>query len=129
MNKLLQQIVKFGLVGGLATVIDYGLLIFCTEVLDINYLISSAIGFSVSVIFNYALSVHWVFDTKGNQYGEKQQFAVFIVLSLIGLGLTEVLMWFGTDILGIYYLITKIGATGIVMIYNFVSRKFLLERH
>lgn len=129
MKKLLQQILKFGAVGGFATLIDYGMLAFCTEILDINYLISSAIGFSVSVIFNYILSVHWVFDTKGNSYGQKQQFGVFIVLSLIGLGLTELLMWLGTDVLGIYYLITKIGATGIVMIYNFVTRKMLLEKH
>ena len=128
MMKLLQQILKFGIVGGSATLIDYGLLIFCTEVLEINYLISSAIGFSVSVIFNYILSVHWVFDTKGNPYGQKQQFAVFIILSLIGLGLTELLMWLGTDVLGIYYLLTKIGATGIVMVYNFVTRKLLLEK-
>ena len=128
MKSLSRQIIKFGVVGGLAFIIDYGLLIFCTEVLGINYLISSAIAFSIAVIFNYILSTLWVFDTSGNQNDKRMQFVAFVVLSIIGLGLTELLMWLGTDVIGIYYLITKIGATAIVMVYNFVTRKMLLEK-
>ena len=128
MKSLSRQIIKFGVVGGLAFIIDYGLLIFCTEVLGINYLISSAIAFSIAVIFNYILSTLWVFDTSGNQNDKRMQFVAFVILSIIGLGLTELLMWLGTDVIGIYYLITKIGATAIVMVYNFVTRKMLLEK-
>ena len=128
MKSLSRQIIKFGVVGGLAFIIDYGLLIFCTEVLGINYLISSAIAFSIAVIFNYILSTLWVFDTSGNQNDKRMQFVAFVILSIIGLGLTELLMWLGTDVMGIYYLITKIGATAIVMVYNFVTRKMLLEK-
>ena len=128
MKSLSRQIIKFGVVGGLAFIIDYGLLIFCTEVLGINYLISSAIAFSIAVIFNFILSTLWVFDTSGNQNDKRMQFVAFVILSIIGLGLTELLMWLGTDVIGIYYLITKIGATAIVMVYNFVTRKMLLEK-
>ena len=128
MKSLVNQIVKFGITGGLAFVIDYGLLIFCTEIIGIHYLISSAIAFSVAVVFNYILSTVWVFDTSGNRADKRMQFVGFALLSLIGLGLTELLMWLGTDVLGIYYMVTKIGATAIVMVYNFVTRKVLLEK-
>ena len=57
MEKLIKQIMKFGVVGGSAFVIDYGIMIFLTEVFHINYLISSGISFAVSVIFNYVMSV------------------------------------------------------------------------
>ena len=53
MKKLIEQIMKFGLVGVFCFVIDYGLMIFLTEVFGISYLISSGISFSVSVIVNY----------------------------------------------------------------------------
>ena len=129
MKKLSGQILKFGVVGALAFVIDYGLLIFCTEKLGINYLISGAIAFSVAVVFNYILSMLWVYDTSGNDRDKKMQLVIFIILSVIGLGLTELLMWIGTDLLGIHYTITKIIATVIVMFYNFVTRKILLEKH
>lgn len=51
MINLIKQIIKFGIVGGMCFVIDYGLLIFLTEVISINYLISSGISFSVSTGF------------------------------------------------------------------------------
>lgn len=129
MRKLSGQILKFGVVGVLAFVIDYGLLIFCTEKLGINYLISGAIAFSVAVVFNYILSALWVYDTSGNSQDKRMQLVIFIILSVIGLGLTELLMWIGTDMLSIHYTITKIIATVIVMFYNFVTRKILLEKH
>ena len=46
MEKLIKQIMKFGVVGGSAFVIDYGIMIFLTEVFHINYLISSGISFA-----------------------------------------------------------------------------------
>ena len=67
MEKLIKQIMKFGVVGGSAFVIDYGIMIFLTEVFHINYLISSGISFAVSVIFNYVMSVKWVFEVEENR--------------------------------------------------------------
>lgn len=126
MKKLFEQIIKFGLVGFLCFFIDYGIMVFLTEIVNINYLISSGISFTVSVIVNYILSLTFVFDTKkGNKIKE---FVIFIILSVIGLGINQVLMWFCVDILGIFYMISKIGATAVVMVYNFITRKLILEK-
>lgn len=126
MKKLLSQIIKFGLVGFLCFFIDYGIMVFLTEVAGVHYLLSSGISFTVSVIVNYVLSLTYVFETeKGNWIKE---FIIFVVLSVIGLGINQVLMWFCVDILGIFYMISKIGATAVVMVYNFVTRKIILEK-
>ena len=125
-NSLLRQIIRFGFVGGSAFVIDYGIMILLTEALGINYLISSAVSVTVSVIYNYILSVKWVFNVNGER-SQTQDFLVFIVLSVIGLGINQVIMWVAVDLLGIFYMISKIGATGVVMVYNFVTRKIFLE--
>ena len=49
-----------------------------------------------------------------------------MVLSVIGLGVNDLLMWLGSSVLGVSYLIVKIVATAIVMVYNFVTRKIFL---
>ncbi|MCI8293936.1 MAG: GtrA family protein [Hespellia sp.] len=123
---LLQQIIRFGFVGGGAFVIDYGVMIFLTEVVGIYYLMSSAISFTVSVIFNYIMSVKWVFNVTEDR-SQAQDFTIFIVLSVIGLGINQLIMWLAADKLQIYYMISKIGATAVVMVYNFVTRKIFLE--
>lgn len=126
MKKLVEQIVKFAFVGGTAFIIDYFGMIFLTEVLHINYLISSVISFTLSVIYNYILSVRWVF-TVNNQLSAKKQFIIFVLLSVVGLVLNTLLMWVFTDLAHLDYRIGKIIATVLVMVYNFISRKMFLE--
>ena len=126
MNKLIKQILKFGVVGGIAFVIDYALLYALTEFVGIHYLISSIISFSVSVIFNYILSVKWVFDVKKKQ-GTKE-FIIFIILSVIGLGINSLIMYLMVDTLKIHYMISKLVSTFIVMVYNFITRKIFIEK-
>lgn len=125
-KSLLSQILKFGVVGGLAFVIDYGIMVLCKELLDFSILLSVALGFIVSVIFNYILSIAWVFNVD-KEKDKKKNFILFILLSIVGLILTEIIMYVGTDIFRIHYLIVKIIATAIVMVFNFITRKMFLE--
>lgn len=125
-NKLFIQIFKFGFVGGIAFLIDYGVLIFCKEILNFDILISSALSFCISVVFNYIASVKWVFDVKEDN-SKSKSFILFIVFSIIGLLLTELIMHIGANVLNINYMIVKIFATAVVMVFNFITRKKFLE--
>ena len=132
-KKLIEQFMKFGVVGLIAFFIDYGLLAFCTEILGINYLVSATIGFTVSVIFNYVASMRYVFTHKEDM-SRRREFIIFVVLSIIGLLINNGLMWAGVELLmwpdwlqTHAYLIVKIFATAVVMIWNFVTRKIFLD--
>ena len=127
MKKLLEQIFKFGIVGVLATVIDYGVMVALTELAFCPYLISNCISFSVAVIFNYICSILWVFDVDKKQ-DKFKNFVIFMVLSILGLGINQVLMWLCVEKLNIYYMIAKIIAAAFVMVFNFVTRKMFLEK-
>ena len=125
-NKLLSQILRFGVVGGLAFLIDSSLLFVLTEYLHIYVLISSVISFIVSLIFNYLLSIFWVFDVKKKQTWK--EVLVFAILSTIGLGINQVVMYLGVEVFHIYYMICKVLSTFIVMVYNFITRKIFIEK-
>lgn len=125
-ENLLIQIFKFGIVGGIAFLIDYVVLFCCKEFIGLSVLLSAAIAFTVSVVYNYIASVKWVFDVN-KEKSAKKNFVIFIILSIIGLIITEIIMWIGSDIMKINYLIVKIIATAIVMVFNFITRKIFLE--
>ncbi|MDD8048044.1 MAG: GtrA family protein [Thomasclavelia sp.] len=126
MKKLINQILKFGLIGGIAFLIDYSLLYICTEWFGIYYFISSIISFSVSVIFNYIFSIVWVFDVD-KEKDQKKNFVIFILLSVVGLGINQLLMWLGVEQMNLYYMLVKLFATAVVMVFNFITRKMFLE--
>lgn len=140
MKKLLEQILKFGAVGFFCFLIDFGLTTGLTNLFGVHYLISKFIGFVVSAIVNYLLSIKYVFTEK-KEMDKKKEFTVFLILSAFGLLINEVVMFVCID--GIYahtaalrelisdalmVSVSSIIATGIVMVYNFISRKLFLER-
>ena len=127
MRTLIKQLFFFGIVGGICFVIDLGLLMLLTDLAGLHYLVSSIISFTVSCIVNYILSMKLVFVRKDTikPYAE---FLIFVVLSVIGLGLTELLMWLGADCLSIDYRLCKIVTTLIVMVFNFVTKKIALSK-
>ena len=126
MKKLIIQLIKFGIVGVIATLIDLAVLMVLKEILDVDVLYASAVAFSVSVIANYILCMLFVFESSGNS--KVKEFLVFVVLSIGGLLLNQFIMWIGTEIMTAYYLWAKVFALVFVPIYNFITRKIFLEK-
>lgn len=126
MRKLIEQIMKFGVVGVIAFIIDFGVMVFLTEVFGIDPVISATVSFIISVIFNYAASMRYVFSHREGM-SRSREFIIFVVLSAIGLGINDMLIWAGTDLASFDYRLVKIFATAVVMVWNFVTRKIFLE--
>ena len=125
MNELFLQIVKFGIVGILAAVVDVGVLTLLKEVFAVDVLFASAVSFSASVVVNYVCSMRFVF--RGKQQSKWKEFLIFVCLSVGGLLLNQLIMWLGVEWLSAHYLLVKILAMLIVPIYNFITRKLFLE--
>ena len=115
------EIIRFCFVGGASFLMDYFLLFALTEFAGIYYLYSSAISFTITVIFNYWLCVIYVF--KGARHQTPKQAAIFIGSSVVGLGLNQLCMWFFVAVAGWHYMIAKIGATAIVTFWNYVAKR------
>ena len=124
---LLVQIFKFIIVGGIATVIDWLVYYIFYKIFKFNPLIANIFSFSISVIYNYIASVKWVFNVTKDKT-KKRMFVEFMFFSILGFLLTELLLWIFIDLINIDKMLSKIIATIIVMIFNFVTRKIFLEK-
>ncbi len=126
-KELVIQIFKFIIVGGIATVIDWLVYYILYNFLGVNPLIANVLSFTVSVIYNYIASVKWIFNVD-KEKSKKRIFIEFIVLSVIGLLITEILLYLFISI-SMQKMLAKIIATAIVMVFNFVTRKIFLENN
>ena len=118
------QFFRYLFVGGFAFLVDFFLLYFFSDVCGIYYLVSAALSFIISLIVNYLISVFWVFN-KNKIDNKLVEFGVFSLIGVVGLIFTELILYLCTDVFGIYYLVSKIIATAIVMFWNFLARRFM----
>lgn len=138
MKKLIEQLCKFGVVGISAFFVEFAMLALFKELLlpvilphsstDTLALIASPIAFVISTIYNYVLSVKWVFVQRTDT-SHTQTFGIFVLLSLIALGLNQVLMTLFIKSFDLNAYFSKILSTFLVTLYNFISRKIFIEDH
>ena len=125
-NKLFLQIIRFSIVGGVATLIDFGVLYLLKEFVGFPPLLANTFSFTISVVYNYIASIKWVFKVD-KQKNSTVQFILFVFFSVIGLLINNAIMWLSINKLHIHYLLGKVLATIVVMVFNFITRKKFLE--
>ncbi len=135
MGRLIEQILKFGVVGVLAFIVDFGVMTALVEYAHMSPIIAAGISFVVSVTFNYLASMRFVFVPR-EDLSRSSQLAIFLALSVVGLIINEVIMWggehaflaAGVDYEGSrLYMLVKVIATVAVAVWNFASRKRWLD--
>lgn len=125
MRNMVIQLLKFSIVGVIATFIDFLILYLFKEYCGFSVLLASFLAYVVSSVINYLLSTRWVF--KSNVLSEHNKIIIFIIISLIGVILNELIMYFG-ELVSIYYMMTKVISTIVLLVFNFISRKIFLEK-
>ena len=118
-----RQFIWYVFFAGIATLVDVGFLIFFTEIVGLLYLYSAAISYTMGMITNYLTNKKWNFQNKSKKY--VQQFSLFVFVALVGLGLNQLFIWVGVELLGLWYVFAKIIALFIVVIWSFIGHKHI----
>ena len=124
----LLQFFRYAFVGGWATIADWGVFALFNEVVRLHYLISAPIAFLMGLTVNYLLSKKFVFSAENSNHSASTEFIVYCIIGIIGLLMTMVIMWVLTEFAGFLPMISKIIATAIVLVWNFLARKFVLYK-
>lgn len=112
---------KYAIVGISSTIIDMATLFVLVDILKANLYFSLIISFLLAVINGFTFNKIWTFNDKNQKY--KKQFLKFLIVSIIWLGLTLFAMYLLVEILGIYYLLSKIFTSVIVLFWNYTWNK------
>ena len=129
----IKQFISYFFVGGVAAIVEWVMFFIFANVLQINYFVSTVIAFIFSTTANWILGRITTFKDN-NTYKDKkakEAFLVFIV-SAIGLLFNLILMYLFVTVMGfdssLGKTLSKIAATGIVFIWNFLIRKVSIYR-
>ena len=120
------QFIRYGFVGGIAAVVNIGMLYVFTDIFQIHYILSNVFAFTLGLIVNYILSKKMVFTSQVN-ISKISEFIIYGIIGIVGLGLDTILLYLFTDKLGMFYMISKIISTIIVFVWNFGARKILYK--
>lgn len=122
------QFFRYIFVGGIATVVDWGVLFALTELCGLYHLISAIIAFFAGLATNFLLSKLLVFKASEVRTSPVMEFVGYAVIGAIGLGMTELIMFLFTDHLALHYMLSKVIATFVVLIWNYLARKLIIYK-
>lgn len=114
--------IKYAIVGSIATIVDFLVLYILTDHVGLHYLLSATLSFIMAAFVNYNMNRSWTFQSNGKK---RKQVPVFLIIATMGLLINNNILYIGVNFFGLYYLLVKVFATGLVMVWNFLGNKFL----
>ena len=96
------------------------------ERLGAHYQVAAVFGFFAGLAVNYLLSKLLVFQTEKARTRASVEFLGYALIGAVGLAITMGLMHVFTEWVGLHFMLSKIIATLIVLIWNFTARKLIL---
>lgn len=121
-----RQFMKFSIVGGVNTVVDFGFYLILTRLLDVPYVLASALSFTVAATNSYVWNRRWTFRDRATRVAT--QYVKFFVVSAVGLGLNAGILFFLVHMWGVHDIIAKAVAIGVVVAWNFSINKLWIFR-
>ena len=121
---MFKQIIKFGIVGVINTIIDFGLLNLLVAIFDWAVLWANTVSFSVAVLNSFFFNKYWTF--RAREVNAYWQLGGFVLVAVIGLGLSDWLVYYFSEVALWHYNWAKLISVPIVFAWNFIASKKLV---
>jgi len=118
------QVIRFGIIGSIAAIINILIVIFLVENFNINPLAANVLAFLIAFNISYIGHRYWSFaDTK---LKSKHSISIprFLLVAIISFILNEGLFYIFLNIWHLNYIIALVLVLIIVPIFTFISSKF-----
>ncbi len=122
-----KQFIKFGLIGGVGTVINLLILYTFTEYLGFYYMFSAIIAFMVGATINFIMNKKWTFLERVRE-DFLIKYSKYFFVSIVALLGNLLILYILTEFVGIYYILSQFLAASASLIVNFfVSKKWIFK--
>lgn len=123
MKKRPSEFAYYFVVGGLATLIDWGLYAVCFMMLKMQYIIALVISMGVAGCFHYVANKRLTFRCDSRAL--HVQVPVYVTVASAGIGVSAVLLSIQVSGLGINALIARPLTTILMLLPNYFMHKYM----
>ena len=117
------KFLKFAAVGLSGLFVDYFFTYIFKEIFKVQKYISNSIGFTIAATSNYVLNRIWTFESQNEEI--VIEYSSFLIISVIGLGLNNLILWLILRKLQINFYLAKFFAICVVTLWNFLANFFI----
>lgn len=121
----ISELFRFGSVGVINTLMDFTVFSIMVYTLSVNIAVSQAVGYGCGVVNSFIMNKSWTFKA-GQQKNTTLQFAAFLVINAISLGISSLLIGFFVNHTSISVLMAKLIVTLITQTINYVGYKMVV---
>jgi len=120
-SAVIRQFLRFAMVGVLATLTTYVVLIALVEGLGFDAVWASAWGYLSGAILNYLLNYYYTFGSSRRHAAALSRFALII---LAGFLLNTAIMYGAVTVFAIHYLLAQLLAVTVVLLWSFLANRY-----
>lgn len=113
---LRDQVIRFVIIGGVATSVQYAILIVLVRFASSEPVVASTIGFAISAVLNYLANRRFTFRSRARHGDAVPR---FVLVALVGLLINASILAVLHDAMGLHYLVAQVAATGATLMWNF----------
>ena len=124
---LLGQFIQYGFVGGTAALVEWTSYFLFDTVLHWHYMLATVLSFLIATFVNWLVGRCTMFRNAKKNGTVGEILSVYFV-SAIGLLMNVMLMYVFVTRLNFPGVPAKIASTGLIFIWNFISRKKFIYR-
>ena len=118
---------KFGIVGILSTVFNYGVFAFLYKIVSVHYILSSITGYVSGLSVGYLLNKNWTFIAQVDK--SKSYIVGYITIYAVSLVSSQAFLLFLVEILLINPLYANVLAIVLSTVMNFLGTNFFVFKN
>lgn len=115
-----KQFIMYAGIGAVGTGGHFMTLILLVELAGVSAVWATTAGFVVGALINYILNYHLTFRSDK---AHRETMSKFFIVALVGAGLNMMIMFFGVDVLALFYLLAQVIASSVVLLWTFAANK------
>lgn len=124
MVSFLTKFLKFGIVGVISTIANYGLFTLLLKVFVLHYILSAVAGYMTGLVLGFFLNKNWTFVAQIDR--QRSYLFLYFVVYIISLIFSQLFLILLVEKLELDPLLANVFAIGLSTISNFIGTNYFV---